>query len=321
MEIKELYDVDYKKYNELAISVGSIFNTTDWTNIFGKSLQHFGIYNKGNRLIGGFFIYKEKKFGLSLYHNPLYTPFIGPFLKIEAQNPVNIASTWKEAVSLMARFIDKLPYSIVSFSLNTNVKDTQPYIWKKFKVIPVYTYLMDLSLPVDNLWKAMSSVCRNDIIKGEKDGLMVKKVENFEIIKSLVGKSFSRQHMKLNSYFLSKILFEFANSNNSFAFGTYKDNDPIACAFCVFDRHSAYYLLGGYDSDNKHHGAGSLAIWETIKYAKGLGLKLFNFEGSMVPQIERYFRGFGGQLTPYYRINKAKLPIEILLKFFKRELF
>jgi len=41
----------------------------------------------------------------------------------------------------------------------------------------------------------------------------------------------------------------------------------------------------------------------------------------MIPQIKKYFRGFGGKLTPYYRINKAKLPIEILLKFFKREVF
>jgi hypothetical protein len=53
-----------------------------------------------------------------------------------------------------------------------------------------------------------------------------------------------------------------------------------------------------------------------------LGIKYFDFEGSMLPQIEIFFRGFGGQLVPYYnRINKAKLPLEILLKFYKRELF
>ena len=62
-------------------------------------------------------------------------------------------------------------------------------------------------------------------------------------------------------------------------------------------------------------------MWEAIKFAKKLGIKYFDFEGSMVPQIERYFRGFGGKLTPYYRINKAKLPLEILLKFYRRELF
>jgi len=52
-----------------------------------------------------------------------------------------------------------------------------------------------------------------------------------------------------------------------------------------------------------------------------LGIKYFDFEDSMIRQIERYFRGFGGKLTLYYRINKAKLPLEILLKFYRRELF
>ena len=48
---------------------------------------------------------------------------------------------------------------------------------------------------------------------------------------------------------------------------------------------------------------------------------VFKKERQSLPQIERYFRGFGGQLTPYYRVNKASLPIEILLKFIKREIF
>jgi hypothetical protein len=52
-----------------------------------------------------------------------------------------------------------------------------------------------------------------------------------------------------------------------------------------------------------------------------LGLRAFDFEGSVVPAIERHFRGFGGTLTPYFRVNKAWLPIEMVLKFFKRRLF
>ena len=55
-------------------------------------------------------------------------------------------------------------------------------------------------------------------------------------------------------------------------------------------------------------------MWEAIKYAKELDLKYFGFEDSMIPQVERYFRGFGGQLTLNYRKNKAKLLLEILLK-------
>jgi hypothetical protein len=64
-----------------------------------------------------------------------------------------------------------------------------------------------------------------------------------------------------------------------------------------------------------------MAMWAAIKFAKDLGLRSFDFEGSISPDIEKYFRGFGGTLTPYYQINKAKLPLEFILKLYKREYF
>jgi len=64
-----------------------------------------------------------------------------------------------------------------------------------------------------------------------------------------------------------------------------------------------------------------MAIVEAIKHSKELGISKFDFEGSMLPEVEKYFRGFGGNLVPYYSINKAKLPIEIALKFVKRTHF
>lgn len=82
-----------------------------------------------------------------------------------------------------------------------------------------------------------------------------------------------------------------------------------------------YNIIAGYNKDLAHHGAGAIAIWEAIKYAKSLGLKIFDFEGSMIPQIETYFRGFGGYLETYSSVHKALLPIEIVLKIVKRNIF
>ncbi|MDD5326972.1 MAG: GNAT family N-acetyltransferase [Phycisphaerae bacterium] len=321
MRTRKLDDKNKAEYEDLAKKYGTIFNTLDWLKIFGDNVQVCGIYNKGDNLIGGFTFYEERKFGLRIFRNPRFTPTIGPFLEIKAKNPVAIMNTWKEALSSMAEFIEGMPYSIISFSLNKNIVDTQPFLWKKFKVTPGYTYLLDMSKSTDDIWAEMSAERRNDMNKATRDGLIVKQAENYEIAKSLVLKTFSRQNLTVKEHYLEKILFEFANNANSFAFTTYKDDNPIAVSFCVCDKKTAYYLLGGYDYERKHHGAGALAVWEAIKYAQQLGLSYFDFEGSMVPQIERYFRGFGGKLTPCYSINKAKLPLEILLKFFKRERF
>lgn len=323
MKILKLKDKDKNVFNELAFSYGTIFNSIEWANIFGEKVQLYGFYNDNDNdiLIGGFILYKEKRYGISIYRNPPFTPVIGPFLKIDAQNYTTIMDTWKYALSLMAEFINNLPYSIISISLNINIIDTQPFIWEKFKVVPRYTYILDLSIPVNDIWKRMSTDRRKNIRKGLKDGLKVKQTYDYKIVKSLVLNTFSRQQNEMNEYYLDNILFKFATNNNSYAFLTLDNDNPIACSFNIYDKNTAFYLLGGYDYKNKHHGAGTMAMWEAINHAKNIGLKYFDFEGSMIPQIERYFRGFGGTLTPYYTLNKASLPLEIVLKFLKRERF
>jgi len=42
-------------------------------------------------------------------------------------------------------------------------------------------------------------------------------------------------------------------------------------------------------------------LLESIKYFQGK-CELYDFEGSMLPGVEQFYRRFGGELTPYYRI-------------------
>lgn len=321
MTIKPLAQQDREQYDKYAREYGTVFSSLAWLSIFEDKVNIYGIYNKGNELIGGFSLYKESKIGFSIYRNPPFTPSIGLFLKVDAMNPVSVMDTQKRILLIMADFIEGMRYSIVSFSFDRSIVDTQPFIWGEFKVVPGYTYIIDLSASLDDIWKRMSNERRKNVNKGLKDGLSVRMNGDREVIKTLVMKTFLRQDMQINEYYLNRILFDFAGDINSFSFVTLKNDDPVACSFYIYDSKTAYYLLGGYNHDNNHHGAGALSMWRAIKHAKELGLQYFDFEGSMVPQIEKYFRGFGGELTPYYRINKAKLPIEILLKFLKRELF
>jgi len=320
MRIEIVNQENRNEYDEVALLYGTIFNTCKWLDIFDNILI-YGIYDEGDNLIGGFHLYREKRFGITIYRNPPFTPFIGPFIKNEAKNTAKIANKNREILSLIAEYFDKIKHSVISFSMGRNIVDTLPFIWRKYKPIAGYTYIIDLNYSIEELYKNISPEKRNDINRANSDNAVVREILDFNIVKSLVLKTFSRQEKKINEKYLDKILFEFANENNSFAFATYIEGKPVSSVFCVFDRATAYYLLGGYDHESKHRGAGVIAMWEAIKHSKNIGLKSFDFEGSMVPQIERYFRSFGGILTPYFRITKAYLPLEIALKLFKRELF
>ena len=76
-------------------------------------------------------------------------------------------------------------------------------------------------------------------------------------------------------------------------------------AYLIWDATTAYYLLAGDDPARRASGAGMLLAWEAIRYASAvLGLRCFDFEGSMLPGVERVRVRFGAVQTPYFFVWK-----------------
>jgi len=311
--------LDFNNITKLAGA--GIFNSVEWLAIYDENLSVFGIFSANNKLLGTFNLYRQKITFLNYFRNPHYSPTINLNIETEAKNKSKQLTEKKKFISLISDFIDTLPFHILSISFPPEFIDLQPFIWRKYKVIPSYTYLIDLSKSIIEIESDFSPERRNDIKKAIKDKLICKQTEDYKLVKQLVLNTFSRKQKAINEDFINKILFNFANSTNSFAFITFSGENAIAASFCIFDKYRTYYLLGGYDNLNKHQGAGALAVWQAIQYAKSLNILKFDFEGSMLPEVEKYFRGFGGDLTPYYSVNKANFFIELILKFFKRQNF
>ncbi|MFN4257536.1 MAG: GNAT family N-acetyltransferase, partial [Saprospiraceae bacterium] len=78
-----------------------------------------------------------------------------------------------------------------------------------------------------------------------------------------------------------------------------------AACLLAWDAHSAHLLMSGSDPSLRQSGAGVLLQWEAILYAKNaLNLSVFDFEGSMLPEVERVRRDFGAKQRPYFRVRK-----------------
>jgi hypothetical protein len=77
-----------------------------------------------------------------------------------------------------------------------------------------------------------------------------------------------------------------------------------AGVYMVWDENSAYYLMGGGDPALRNGGAASLCMWEAVKYASTVA-RSFDFEGSMLESVERFFRGGGAVQMPYFSVWKT----------------
>lgn len=320
MLIREIHESEQDIYNKQNNLYGCLFYSTSWAGLFDTG-KVYGIFDKGGKLIGGFVLSFEKRKGGLFVRNMPYSPYAGFWLENRSKNYSNAISFEKNAVQLIADFMDNLGGKVISIAFHSTHLDMQPFIWKKYKVIPNYTYHIDLVQSEEDLNSAMAPERRNDIKKSIKDGLIAELSYDYSLIEKLIDQTFSRQNKSYNNLQVNNILQKFATDENSFSFITLSEGNPIAGTFCIYDRDTAYYLLSGYDNNNKHHGAGALALWNSILHAKKLGLKTFDMEGSMVKPIEQYFRGFGGRLQPYFTVNKAAIVYEHFLKHVKRELF
>jgi hypothetical protein len=309
-----------ENYTAFAAKHGSVFNQPSWLSIYQDTLEVTGIYNANHELIGAFNSMMQSNKGLSMLRLPPYSPCNALFYINPASNNANRITFEKELHALIADYFLSKKASITLQAFPPSINDMQVYIWKGFKVIPNYTYQLNLKSGLD-FFDQFTSEKRKSIRKAEKDGLRIEKTNDYKLIKALVEKTFDRKNKDLSIELIDKILFHFANTQNSFAFIAYQNEKPSACTFCIYYRDTAYYLLGGYDDTNKHHGAGASCMYKAIQHARDLELATFDFEGSMLPEVEKYFREFGGQLTPYYTINKASFLLEILLKFRKRSIF
>ena len=77
----------------------------------------------------------------------------------------------------------------------------------------------------------------------------------------------------------------------------------MAVAGLIYDQHATSLVINGFDPVIMKRGANELLIFECIKFAKAHS-KFFDFEGSMLEPIDSFYRKFGGDHRPYYKIYK-----------------
>ncbi len=320
MILKQIDNLDI--FCEKAEPAIGVFASKKWLSIYGDTLTVIGIYKDELQLIGGFYFLRTKKYGCSFLKLPPYTPHCGLFFTSDSKNNSSINNFSKEVMNEVCNFFTKLKSALTVLAFPSNIIDFQPFIWEKYKVIPNYTYRINLEKSIEDIKSNFDSKNRNVINKAIKEEVVVSensltKEELFEFFMN----SLNTTDANIYETELKNIFTKFSDDTNSFSVTARKGTELLGNVFCVYDKNTCYYLLGGVNKKSGVQGVNNLLVQRSIEKAKELGCKTFDFEGSMLKGVEKFFRSFGPELVPYFTVNKASLPLEILLKFKKRELF
>gem|GEM_PF-100270 len=211
-----------------------------------------------------------------------------------------------QEVKLTSELIEKLPdYAYYVQNFNYNFTNWLPFHWAGFNQTTRYTYVIEDLSDLDQVWRGFRENIKTDVRKAEKQVQIVTEpdLERFLEVNEL---TFTRQGLTLPypKELVRRLDETLSRQGARKMFFAVDDRNRVhAAAYLVWDRKSAYYLMGGGDPELRHSGATALTIWEALKFAARVTDK-FDFEGSMMPRVEKFFRGFGGTLKPYFQISR-----------------
>jgi hypothetical protein len=295
---------DKKRYIELDKRFLPIFHQPFWLNAVLGNNWDVVFVEKNNEIVASlpFSIQKRR---LGLYSTmPPFTQFLGPYFHLpEAKYTTRLSSE----ISLLNEMIEALPvFSYFEQNWNYEIQNWLPFYWKGYKQTTKFTYVLNNIHEHDLLWDGLKENIRREIRKAEKNNIKIVTGLNYNDFIKVIGNITLYKKFRINETVLKAVFDSCENQNCSLCHCAKDEHGNIlSVIFVVWDNQKAYYIIGGKNPGFDNSGAASLLFWDTIKWVSGK-VPVFDFEGSMIPAVELYFRSFGGKQMPYNLIYKSK---------------
>lgn len=229
---------------------------------------------------------------------PPFVKWLGPYVLPEFRGVL------KKEQLLLEELLKQLP-ELAAFKQNFYPTTTNwlPFYWQGFRQTTYYTYRLNDLPNLSRIEAGLNRNIRRNLQKARKQVRVVHdlSIEQFYQVNKL---SFDRQGLAVPYTWA-----QFARHDAALAshgarqlfFAVDAQERIHSAAYLIWDQHTAYYHLAGDDPALRESGAGILLLWEAICYASQvLGLSCFDFEGSMLPAVERIRVQFGAEQTPYF---------------------
>lgn len=292
-------------------NINSIFESTGWLNTMcGDDWEMITVEKKNGEIAAALPVFYTKKLGCKIITVPPLAQTCGLYIE---NTGAKLSKQLEKEKKYIYEIIDKLPtdYSYDLY-LDSNNEYILPFLWKGFNIVPKFTYRLEKIDNLDEVWAGFKENIRTDIRKAEKKVEVVVS-EDIDVLINMLNKTFERQNRK--SPYDSKIvkrLDEYLKKERScrLLYAIDEDKNIHAATYFVYDEKRCYYLMGGGDTLYRNSGATALLIWEGIKFASEHS-NMFDFEGSMIEDIERFVRGFGAKPQIYYNVQKLKPALKI----------
>lgn len=283
-----------------------IFNKDWWLDaVCGENNWNIALVEKGGSIVGTLPYCINKKLWFNSIQMPELTQTLGPYITYPVNQKYYKRLSWEKEI--YSDLIKQLPkYDFFQQSFSPQVTNWLPFYWLRFKQTTRYTYRIKniTEEQLENEYE--TDIRRRRRRRAANLGITVDELHSVDEFFILNEKTFNRRNMQIPySKDIVKRIYDTCIRHNAVKMFAAKlpDRTVIAANFLVYDDNTVYYLMGGIDPDAKDMGGMDMVQHYSILFALQSG-KVFDFEGSMIDSIEKYFRSFGAIQVPYLQVYR-----------------
>lgn len=250
--------------------------------------------------------FRTRRWGLPVVQQPPYTTYAGPWwAPLPRHGPSH--KRLRQEQRVLAALAERLPQSLF-FRQNClpDLVNGLPLIWAGFRLTTRYTYEIAAGQTVEYLYARLKNTLRTDLRHAEA-AVEIEAALDGKRLFALYQASLRRRGLSRPQVPFERLVaaLQARQQGAGWVARCFRSGSDVAGLLLAFDEQRAAVVVAGRVYEEVSSGALHRLYWEAICFCAERALAL-DFEGSMLPGVERVFRAFGAQPRPYLQITRPK---------------
>lgn len=326
--IFKIYWIGFEEYKKIIfqnkINV-NFYQTTEWFKIISQNQKletKFLVIQNELKILSITPFVKKKFLFLNFFGCPLagtFSLYSGIILNgIYSEN--ELFKIIEAQTNYLKRFTNYTEY-IFDTNFQNNHEINNVFKKLKFKMYLKSSFLLDLTIGKDLLWKRMEGRTRNSIRKAINNNIKIilnepdeNWINDFYFMLKKTFKKSNRSPPHSKNFYLN--LTKLPRDKIIFA-STHKDQIILSKAIFLIDKNKIIFFSGTSNQLGYKLSANSYLLWEIISNNKNKNIQYFDFGGSGNKAIDKFKKSFGGENVNYYRWEKSNFIIKKIMLLVK----
>jgi hypothetical protein len=291
-----------------------VFQTARWLQPLNPEIHV--VRDSSGEIKAGLASVSSRKFGISGRHTPPYTIVYGPLVADSGR--ARVFSARSEERRWLEQLLDQLPSSgHDDFLLAGSGQDLPPFHWRGFECSQRLTYIVRGSYEA---WlSSIANSNRRTLRKLEAataaGDLQISHGGQLRQVLDLAAKTAERNNYDFSARQLEALLQPATEGRAWSVISVLKEGEVLAGSVLVHDSARAWHIVNGIQRGRTGLDARAnlLCLSSCIRVTLEAG-RIFDFEGSLLPGVEEYYRTMGGTPEPVLRLQRSRNPAYRMLR-------